>query len=81
MEQTNCLHETKEQLETTSHALKSTETLLQMTEREKEEQSHLVEKHASTEKQLMSQAQKLLDVADTVTYDVNKLHDKISHTR
>jgi len=61
--------------------LKSTEVLLQLTEREKEEQCHLVEKHISTEKQLLSQAQKLLDVADTATIDVNKLHDKISHKR
>jgi len=68
-------------LETTAHALKSTEVLLQMTEREKEEQCYLVEKHISTEKQLLSQAQKLLDVADTATIDVNKLHDKISHKR
>ncbi|XP_011703386.1 PREDICTED: bipolar kinesin KRP-130-like [Wasmannia auropunctata] len=80
-EQTNHLHETKEQLETTTHALKSTEALLQMTEREKEEQSHLVEKHLSTEKQLLSQAQKVLDVAEAATFDVNKLHDKISHKR
>ncbi|XP_011875428.1 PREDICTED: bipolar kinesin KRP-130 [Vollenhovia emeryi] len=81
IEQTNYLHETKEQLETTTHALKSTSALLHMTEREKEEQSYLVEKHVSTEKQLLSQAQKLLKVADAATVDVNKLHDKISHKR
>lgn len=81
MEQTNCLHETKKQLETTVHALQSTTALLQMTEREKEEQCHLVEKHASTEKQLLSQAQTLLNIADTATTDVNKLQDKISHKR
>ncbi|KAM0732655.1 Kinesin-like protein Klp61F [Formica fusca] len=80
-EQTNHLHETKEQLETTTHALKSTTALLEMTEREKEEQSHLVKKHVSTEKELLSQAQILLNVADTVTTDVNKLQDKISHKR
>lgn len=68
-------------METTTHALKSTTTLLQMTEREKEEQSYLVEKHVSTEKELLSQAQKLLDVADSATVDVKKLHDKISHKR
>ncbi|CAL1688462.1 unnamed protein product [Lasius platythorax] len=80
-EQANHLHKTKEQLETTTHALKSTAALLQMTEREKEEQSYLVEKHVSTEKELLSQAQTLLNVADTVTTDVNKLQDKISHKR
>ncbi|KAL0132743.1 hypothetical protein PUN28_000465 [Cardiocondyla obscurior] len=81
IEQTNYLCETKEQLETTKHALKSTAALLQMTEREKEEQSHLVEKHVSTEKQLLSQAQKLLNVADAATVDVTKLQDKISYKR
>ncbi|XP_067210795.1 kinesin-like protein Klp61F [Linepithema humile] len=81
IEQTTHLHETKEELETTVHALQSTTVLLQMTEREKEEQCHLVEKHASTEKQLLSQAQTLLNIADTATTDVNKLHDKISHKR
>lgn len=61
--------------------MKSTTALLEMTEREKEEQSHLVKKHVSTEKELLSQAQILLNVADTVTTDVNKLQDKISHKR
>ncbi|XP_072752468.1 kinesin-like protein Klp61F isoform X2 [Anoplolepis gracilipes] len=80
-EQTNCLHETKKQLETTTYALKSAAARLEMTEREKEEQCHLVEKHVSTEKQLSAQAQILLNVADTVTTDVNKLQDKISYKR
>ena len=61
--------------------MQSTTVLLQMTEREKEEQSHLVEKHASTEKALLSQAQTLLNVTDAVTSDVNKLQDKISYKR
>lgn len=81
MEQINKLHNTEELLETTAHALTSTATRLQMTEREKEEQSHLVEKHVSSEKQLLSQAHMLLTVADAATHDVNKLHDKISHKR
>ncbi|EFN84783.1 Bipolar kinesin KRP-130 [Harpegnathos saltator] len=81
VEQANQLQDTEELLETTTHALNSTTVRLQMTEREKEEQSHLVEKHVSTEKQLFSQAQALLTVADAVTVDVNKLHDKISHKR
>ncbi|KYN01497.1 hypothetical protein ALC62_07679 [Cyphomyrmex costatus] len=79
--QTDYLHKTEEQLEATAHILKSTEDLLQVTELQKEEQSHLVEKHVSTEKQLLSQAQKLLDVADAATVDVNKLQDKISYKR
>lgn len=52
-----------------------------MTEREKEEQCHIVEKHVSAEKQLLSQAQTLLDVADAATIDVNKLQDKIYYKR
>ncbi|XP_072756938.1 kinesin-like protein Klp61F isoform X1 [Anoplolepis gracilipes] len=80
-EQTNRLHETKEQLETTTYALKSAAARLEMTEREKEEQRHLVEKHVSTEKQLSAQAQILLNIADTVTTDINKLQDKISYKR
>jgi len=59
----------------------STNALLKMTEREKEEQCYLVEKHVSTEKELLSQAQTLLNIADTATVDVQKLHDKISHKR
>ncbi|EFN72909.1 Bipolar kinesin KRP-130 [Camponotus floridanus] len=81
IEQTHCLHETKEQLETTTHVLKSTTALLEMTELEKEEQCYLVKKHVSTEKELSSQAQILLNIADTVTTDINKLQDKISHKR
>ncbi|KAH0953690.1 hypothetical protein HN011_005552 [Eciton burchellii] len=81
IEQTNYLHKTKEELETTTHALISTNALLKMTEREKEEQCHLVEKHVSTEKELLSQAQTLLNIADTTTVDVQKLHDKISYKK
>jgi kinesin family protein 11 len=81
MKQTTHLHEAKQQLEATVYALQSANTLLQMTEREKEEQCHLVKKHVSTEKQLSSQAETLLNIADTATIDVNKLHDKISHKR
>ncbi|KYN09726.1 hypothetical protein ALC57_18247 [Trachymyrmex cornetzi] len=79
--QTDYLHKTEEELECATHVLKTTEALLEMTERKKEEQCHLVEKHVSTEKQLLSQAQKLLDVADAATIDVNKLQDKISYKR
>lgn len=68
-------------LETTTHALNSTTVRLQMTEREKEEQSHLVERQTLTEKQLLLQAQTLLNVADEATLDVSKLQDKISYKR
>ncbi|RLU25689.1 hypothetical protein DMN91_001846 [Ooceraea biroi] len=81
VEQTTHLHKTKEELESTTHALVSTNALLKMTEREKEEQCHLVEKHVSTEEELLSQAQTLLNIADTTTSDVHKLHDKILRKR
>lgn len=55
----------------------STSTRLAISEREREEQKFLVEKHANTENILLSQVQTVLDVADTATSDVNKLHDKI----
>lgn len=61
--------------------MKSTATRLETVEREKDEQCYLVEKHVSTEEQLISQAQTLLNVADTATNDIQKLHDKISHKR
>ncbi|EZA46701.1 Bipolar kinesin, partial [Ooceraea biroi] len=81
VEQTTHLHKTKEELESTTHALVSTNALLKMTEREKEEQCHLVEKHVSTEEELLSQAQTLLNIADTTASDVHKLHDKILRKR
>lgn len=64
-------------MESTVNTLMSTSSRLAILEREKEEQKHLVEKHAYTENILLSQVQTVLDVADIVTSDVNKLHDKI----
>ncbi|EZA46823.1 Bipolar kinesin, partial [Ooceraea biroi] len=72
VEQTTHLHKTKEQLESTTHAPVSTNALLKMTEREKEEQCHLVEKHVSTEEELLSQAQTLLNIADTTASNWSK---------
>ncbi|XP_076752160.1 kinesin-like protein Klp61F [Xylocopa sonorina] len=66
-----------QQLEATINALMSSTSRLAMSEQEKEEQKYLVEKHASTENILLSQVQTVLDVADTATTDVHKLHDKI----
>ncbi|XP_033187905.2 kinesin-like protein Klp61F [Bombus vancouverensis nearcticus] len=75
--QANELLSTKNELKSTVNALMSTSTRLAISEREKEEQKFLVEKHANTENILLSQVQTVLDVADTATSDVNKLHDKI----
>ncbi|CAL7946529.1 unnamed protein product [Xylocopa violacea] len=66
-----------QQLEATVNALMSSTSRLEMSEQEKEEQKYLVEKHATTENILLSQVQTVLDVADTATTDVHKLHDKI----
>ncbi|KAK9298648.1 hypothetical protein QLX08_008120 [Tetragonisca angustula] len=76
-EQANELLSMKNQLQNTVNVLMSTSTRLVTSEQEKEEQKHLVEKHAHTENILLSQVQSVLDVADTATSDVNKLHEKI----
>ncbi|XP_015610457.1 kinesin-like protein Klp61F [Cephus cinctus] len=75
--QSNTLHETKSVLERTQVVLQSTEENLKKTQEERDEHKYLVEKHASTEKILYSQAEKLLNVADTATTDTHKLHEKI----
>lgn len=76
-EQAYELQNTTNQLESTVNALMITSSHLAISEQEKEEQKHLVEKHAFTEDVLLSQVQTVLDVADTATSDVHKLHDKI----
>ncbi|XP_012151720.1 kinesin-like protein Klp61F [Megachile rotundata] len=76
-EQAHELQNTTNQLESTVNALMITSSYLAVSEQEKEEQKYLVEKHASTENILLSQVQKVLDVADTATADVHKLHDKV----
>nr|XP_034173389.1 kinesin-like protein Klp61F [Osmia lignaria]XP_034173390.1 kinesin-like protein Klp61F [Osmia lignaria] len=76
-EQAYELQNTTNRLESTVNALMMTSSHLALSEQEKEEQKHLVEKHASTEDILLSQVQTVLDVADTATSDVHKLHDKI----
>ncbi|KAG7202940.1 hypothetical protein KM043_010081 [Ampulex compressa] len=75
--QTHELNKTKSKLNTVESALKSTSNRLEMTKFERDEQKHLVEKHVSTEQALLSQAQVVLNVADTATVDTHKLHDKI----
>ncbi|XP_078049062.1 kinesin-like protein Klp61F [Augochlora pura] len=75
--QANELLNTKNQLETTEHSLMHVTSRLAMSEQEKEEQKHLVEKHATTENVLLSQVESVLEVVDTATSDVHKLHDKI----
>ncbi|XP_076291739.1 kinesin-like protein Klp61F [Lasioglossum baleicum] len=76
-EQADELLNTKNQLETTTHTLMNATSRLAISEQEKEEQKHLVEKHASTESVLLSQVESVLEVVDTAATDVHKLHDKI----
>ena len=75
--QTHVLYQTKDQLDSTKNVLKSTEHVLKEVVIDREVQKHLVENHVSTEKVLLTQAQTLLEVADTATSDAQKLHDKI----
>ncbi|XP_033328960.2 kinesin-like protein Klp61F [Megalopta genalis] len=75
--QANELLNKKDQLETTEHSLMHATSRLAISEQEKEEQKHLVEKHALTENVLLSQVGSVLEVVDTATTDVQKLHDKI----
>ena len=76
-DQSNELLTIKDQLEVTTDAFTTAASRLTMSEQEKEEQKYLVEKHASTESILLSEVQTVLDVANTATTDVQKLHDKI----
>lgn len=75
--QSNILYQTKDQLDHTKNVLNTTKTVLKETELDREVQKHLVQKHAVTEKVLLTQAQALLEVADTASTDTHKLHDKI----
>ncbi|XP_054005394.1 kinesin-like protein Klp61F [Hylaeus anthracinus] len=76
-EQANQLSSMKNQLETTKYALITATSHLTESEQEKTEIKHLVEKHASTESVLLSQVETVLNVVDTATADVQKLHDKV----
>lgn len=46
-----------------------------------QEKKQLLLKHAQTEKTLTNQAKQLMDVANVVTKDVNKLHETISRRK
>lgn len=74
----NALHETKDKLESTKNVLITTKHKLSETTLDRDLQKHLVDKHVSTERNLMYQAKTLLSVAETATTDTHKLHEKIS---
>ncbi|XP_067124591.1 kinesin-like protein KIF11 [Centruroides vittatus] len=71
------LEEKEGELTVTTQKLKNTEEKLNKTEIEKAEQQYLAEQRAKTEKELVSHAQKLIEVADESTGDVNALHAKL----
>ncbi|XP_076636347.1 kinesin-like protein Klp61F [Colletes latitarsis] len=76
-EQANQLLNIRNQLQTTTNALMSATSHLTVSKQENEEQKYLVEKHATTENVLLSQVETVLNVVDTATADVHKLHDKV----
>ncbi|XP_063982789.1 kinesin-like protein Klp61F [Diachasmimorpha longicaudata] len=64
-------------LEELKMSLQMSQRQIKITEQERNEQKHLVEKHVVTEKKLHTQATQLLNVVETVTRDTVKLHEKI----
>ncbi|XP_012135049.2 mitochondrial ribosomal protein S9 isoform X1 [Megachile rotundata] len=75
--QTQEFYKIKNKLDNVTSALKSTDEGLKMTIEERDTQKFLLEKYVNTEQSLLNQAQNLLNIADTATSDLYKLHDKI----
>ncbi|KAK8730484.1 hypothetical protein OTU49_008036 [Cherax quadricarinatus] len=73
----NELKKTKMKLDTTKNTLACTQKLLHYTAQEREEQKYLVSAHVKTEEILKTQGQALVNVADTTTTHLAKLHDKL----
>ncbi|XP_013399469.1 kinesin-like protein KIF11-B [Lingula anatina] len=71
------LEETSKKLEDTTSTLKQTKKVLRVTTRERDENKHLVQEHVQAEKNLHSEATRLLETADQATSDVEGLHAKI----
>lgn len=57
--------------------LQTTKRQVAITEQQRNEQKHLVDKHLETENKLYKQAKTLLNVADVATTDTYRLHEKI----
>ncbi|XP_015428672.1 PREDICTED: bipolar kinesin KRP-130-like [Dufourea novaeangliae] len=72
------LHKAKTILGNTTEVLEATKHRLKIITQERDEQKYLVKKHVNTEQTLLSEAQSLVNVADTATADSQKLHDKIN---
>ncbi|XP_014232632.1 kinesin-like protein Klp61F isoform X1 [Trichogramma pretiosum] len=78
---THTLVKTKEKLISTKNDLITTKTELHETTYDRDLHKHLVEKHVSTEQELLNQAKTLLNVAETATTDTVKLHEKIDRKK
>jgi len=80
-ETTEELESTNTRLQETAHTLNCTKAVLHKTATERDEQSHLVEKHVDTELKLSQQAKKLLTVSDQASTDLKLLHEKLDRTK
>ncbi|KAK6185058.1 hypothetical protein SNE40_007379 [Patella caerulea] len=72
---------TSQNLEITANNLEHTQKTLEVTEQDRNEQKYLVSEHVKTETVLFSQAQQLLDTAESSTSDVSGLHAKLDRKR
>ncbi|KAI1295600.1 Kinesin-like protein KIF11 [Halotydeus destructor] len=75
------LTQTTETLQQTEASLTETKNVLCEVKRDCSEQKHLVEIHVKTEEVLSGQANQLLDVAQTTTDHITKLHTKVDRQR
>jgi len=69
------------QLQETEETLDATKVVLRRTAQEKEEQTHLVEKHVETESKLKDQAKRLMETADMSSRDLKHIHDKMDRLK
>ena len=69
------------QLQETEEILDATKVVLRKTAQEKEEQTHLVEKHVETESKLKDQAKRLMETADMSSRDLKHIHDKMDRLK
>ncbi|KAF0302525.1 Kinesin-like protein KIF11 [Amphibalanus amphitrite] len=75
------LEETEGKLCDTRYDLQKTKETLQLTETERDEQSHLVERRADTERRLAGQASQLLSAVKGAASDLRGVHDKLDRKR
>lgn len=71
----------KEELEVKESKLEKVNVMLQKTQKEKEEQEHLVSKHVETEVKLNIQAKKLQTGCEDMGQDIQKVQDKLDNVK